>query len=147
MAGLLVLSIVLTVAWIWNSKRFVKKSARQGPPLVYAERKAIDTSGFTTILPGMEAWPRSSSLAAVREAFRDVGPRNIAQIDRLLATPSISEEKQLLMRLVRASIFQYDSEPKRCSEALEEIRSWLADRDALAQQWLLFSRCLGDAAG
>ena len=116
--------------------RFVTRTARQGPPLSYAERKAIDTSGFTTILPGMEPWPRSSSLADIREAFRDIGPRKIAQIDRLLGTSSVNDEEQLLMRFVRASIFQYDSDPKRCSKALEEIRSWLLDRGPLAEQWL-----------
>jgi hypothetical protein len=136
MAGALFLSIATGAAWFWYSKRFVKKAPRQGPPFSYAERKAIDTGAFTTILPGIAPWPPSSSLADVREAFRDLGPRKIAEIDRLLAMPSVSEEEQLLMRFVRAAIFQYDGDPKRCSRALEEIRAWLTDRDALAQKWL-----------
>ncbi len=37
---------------------------------------------------------------------------------------------------MKAAIYQYEADPRRCSEALEEARAWLASRDAVAQQWL-----------
>ncbi len=136
LAGLLILTSLGCAAWLQYGRALTTKPAIGGPPLQYAERKAIDTSGFTAILPAMEPWPRSSTLAQVREAFRDAGPRSIARIDQNLTMPSVTDEQRAVLRLVKASIFQYDADPKSCSLTLEETRSWLEKNRDLAQKWL-----------
>ena len=88
------------------------------------------------VLPALPRWKESASLEQVREAFRGAGQRDIAQIDANLTQPSITEQQQIVLRLVKAAIYQYDGDPKGCSQALEEARAWLEGRDALEEQWL-----------
>ena len=123
-------------AWLRYGPLVAKTTARRRPNLVYAERKAIDTSGFTAVLPALPAWKKSASLEDIRDVFRTVGKENIARIDTALATASVSEQQQIVLRLVKAAMYQYEADPKKCSEVLEETREWLSTRDAIAQQWL-----------
>ncbi len=122
--------------WLRYRPGTAKTAATRRPNLVYSERKAIDTSGFTAILPSMEAWPKSASLAQVRDAFDGAGKRNVARIDQVLAAAGVPEEREILLRLIKAACYQYDADPKQCSHSLEETRAWLASRDPVAQQWL-----------
>jgi FG-GAP-like repeat/ASPIC and UnbV len=123
-------------AWLRYAGSTMKTAATKRPNLVYSERKAVDTSGFTAILPALPRWSESASLEEVRETFRGAGARDIAKIDATLAMQSVPEQQQIVLRLVKAAIFQYEADPKRCSQELEEARAWLASRDAIAQQWL-----------
>ena len=135
-AGLLAALAGGGVAWLRYGPLAAGTTAQRRPNLVYAERKAIDTSGFTAVLPALPAWNNGASLEEIRDVFRNAGERNIALLDRSLTSPAVTEQQQMLFRLVRASMYQYDGDPGRCSAALEETRRWLASRDAIAQQWL-----------
>jgi hypothetical protein len=124
------------LVWLRYAGGNVRRPAGKRPRLAYKERKAIDTSGFMAVLPTLPRWKESASLEDVREAFRGAGQRDIAQIDANLAMPSITEQQQIVLRLVKAAIYQYGGDPKGCSQALEETRAWLEGRDALEEQWL-----------
>ncbi len=134
--GLIFASSGGALVWLRYAGGNVRRPAGKRPRLAYKERKAIDTSGFMAVLPTLPRWKESASLEEVREAFRGAGQRDIAQIDANLALPSTAEGHQIVLRLVKAAIYQYDGDPKRCSQALEEARDWLAGRDSLEEQWL-----------
>jgi hypothetical protein len=118
----------------WRSEPDRSVAKHEG--VYYQEKKPMDTGGFMSVLPMLDPWPPTASLEEIRSHFKGVGYRKIEKIDRFLASSSGNDERQLLMRFVRASIYQYEADPKRCSAALEEIRSWLAEREPLAQKWL-----------
>ena len=85
----------------------------------------------------MEPWPT--------ESFTDTDPRGLSRCRSARASHGSTKTSREVLGQPRnhssscdssrAAIFQYDGDPKRCSQALEEIRPWLAERDALAQQW------------
>ena len=106
------------------------------PPLRYREKKAIDTSGFTAVLPILERWPATASLADIGQYFKGAGYRNIDKIDQSLAQYQVPDERKIVFTLMKASLFNYEGEPGRAYEILAQARSWLDERDALAQQWL-----------
>jgi FG-GAP-like repeat/ASPIC and UnbV len=124
------------VVWLRYGAGTRKPVASRRSNLAYTERKAIDTSGFMAVLPGLPRWKETASLEEIREVFRGAGERDIARIDATLATRSVAEQHQIVLRLVKAAIYQYDADPGRCSQALEEARSWLGSHDPLAEQWL-----------
>ena len=133
-------------------KRVQTDGPSRRPTLVYSERKAIDTSGFTAVLPAMEPWPPSASLGRDSRGLpRGRAAQHRADRRRVSTVPSVTDEHQIVLRLVKAAIYQYDSDPRRCSEASLEARSWLASRDAVAAavalQRDLFPGRFGDAAG
>ncbi len=136
MLGLLLAAIILSVVALRYSAAFVTPRAERRPHLLYAERKAIDTSGFSAILPGIKAWPRSASLEEIREAFREAPQLDIERIDQTLAMTTVSDEHRAVFRLVKAAISNYERDPRKALQILDEARSWLHDRDDVAQRWL-----------
>ena len=124
------------IFWLRYAAGKSKPAASRRPNLAYKERKGIDTSGFSAVLPALPRWKESATLAEVRQAFLGAGERDRARIDATLENPSVAPGHQIVLRLVRAAIYQYDADPKRCSAALEEARIWLESHDALSEQWL-----------
>ena len=131
-----------------------QESTASGPPdLVYAERRPIDTSGFTAILPAMEPWPRFS-VAGTRFATRSAGAARATS--RRSTQPSAiarrsADEQQIVLRLVKAAIYQYDADPGAVRRRSRKPGRGSRSRDALAAavalQRHLFPGRLGDAAG
>jgi hypothetical protein len=135
LGGLLIAVISGGVVLVVSSARSTPRTGLPGN-LAYAERKAIDTGGFSAVLPALEAWPRSASLEEIRETFRQAPGLDIERIDSTLAMPGVSEEHQAVFRLVKASIANYEAGPRRALKTLEETRSWLVGKPDVAARWL-----------
>ncbi len=134
--SLLLASLVGAAGWLAYGHSLLTKGGRKRSHLPYNERNPFDTSGFSLLSPGLEPWRESASLGEIREVFRTAGSRELARIDAALETPSVSEEEQVFLRLVKAAIYQYEADQGRSSAALEETRAWLAGRDSLERRWL-----------
>jgi hypothetical protein len=105
-------------------------------PRKYQEKKPLDTSGFTAVLPTLERWSPSSTLKEVAQVMRGAGYRNIERIDKQLAQPGFPDNRKIVFMLAKAALFHYENNATRADEVLAETRAWLDDKDALAEQWL-----------
>src|SRR5262249_46145751 len=136
----LLVFIVLAIVSAVGVLRYLRGSAdpRPGVPqrLAYQERRAMDTGGFNAVLQMLKPWPPSASLQEIADAFRRVGYRDIDQLDRSLARPELPDQRKIVLLLMKAALFNYEGEPNRAYRVLDEARSWLESRDALAEQWL-----------
>jgi hypothetical protein len=138
-AGLLIvlmLSAVMAGAVLWHSRGSATPGGYRPKRLAYQARKPIDTGGFNVVLPMLKPWPPAASLAEIADAFRGVGYRDIEQLDQALAQPDLADHERIAFRLMKAALFNYEGEPKRAYQVLEEVRTWLVSRPALAEAML-----------
>ncbi len=119
---------------------YPRKKADQStsPPKVlsYQEKRPVDTGGFTAVLPALDRWPPEATLEEIGGYFKRVGFRNIEKIDRQLAEPGFPEDRRIVFKMAKAALFNYEAEPGRAYEVLQDLRTWLGAHDKLAEQWL-----------
>ena len=60
----------------------------------------------------------------------------MAMVDQALADATIPASRRLSLLLVKAMLFNYEGEPERAYEVLEQARSWIREKDRLAETWL-----------
>jgi hypothetical protein len=128
------LGLVLAVAaGIW-------KAAGRPPtvrrPPVFQPRRGVDTSGLRDVAASLEPWPPTASLAQIGAAWRRIGYRNIAAIDRSLADSGFDESSTLAALFSKATYLNYEGEPAKAYAILQEIRSRLDVRSDMAENWL-----------
>jgi hypothetical protein len=95
-----------------------------------------DTSGFFHGLDYLKPWRDPTSLADIREAFADLGHRNIAAIDRLLVDPARTPAERVQDLVFKASQFMYEGQPSEAYQVLDEARSVAKSSPKLEQDWL-----------
>ncbi len=127
---------VIAAVVIRYSRGSVSHAAGNHPPRKYQEKKPIDTSGFTAVLPTLESWPPTASLEEIARVFRGVGYRKIDGIDKQLAQLDFPDQRRIVFTLAKAALFHYEGEPNRAEQILAGARRWLGDKDDLARQWL-----------
>ncbi|MGO9924297.1 MAG: CRTAC1 family protein [Isosphaeraceae bacterium] len=133
--GLLLATSAIVAALTYSRGSAALRRARKAK-IAYQPRKAMDTGGFTALLPRLAPWPPTASLLEVSNSFRGAGHANIAQLDKILAHPEVPDERKIVYLLMKAALYNYEAEPARALEVLEQTRSWLEGRDAVAAQWL-----------
>ena len=135
LVGLVLAAVSCAVAIAYHSKPAERLIAAP-KPLVYQEKKPVDTGGFTAVLPTLDRWPPTASFEEIGRVFKDVGFRNIEKIDRQLAAPGFPNDRRIIFELAKASLFNYEADPGRAYDVLKKVRSGLLEDDKLAQQWL-----------
>jgi hypothetical protein len=136
LVGLIVV-IGIAIAGLMTSSRGIvarPSAARQQP--AYQARRPLDTGGFFNVLAHLPAWKPDASLAEISNICRGLGYRNIAEIDRSLADPRNTDVQRLTLMVSKAILFNYEGEPNRASEVLEQARSWVAANEPLARESL-----------
>lgn len=109
--------------------------AKSRKQLKYQPRRDIDTSAFYSALAHLR-WPSGSSLERIRDDWKEVGGRMAQELDTVLPPPGKSDSYRLLILLSRASLFNFEGEPKRAYELLSETRTWVEKNEALAEMGL-----------
>ncbi len=123
----LVLGSVLTLA-VMNISRGVSPdpdapaSGRQ-----LAERKIVDTSGYSVQLTSLKPWSPAGSLDEVEAAFRGLAPRVIQAIDRQIAARKPPDGLKVEVLQMKAGLWNSEGQPAKAYEVLREARA-LADR-------------------
>ena len=102
----------------------------------YLPRKTIDTEGFQSVCLRMPGWKPEATLEEIAEIWRRVGYRNIEVVDRSLADPRLPDADKLDLMMGKTILLNYENEPKKAYETLEELRSWLDTRPEIAQEVL-----------
>src|SRR5262249_49747305 len=62
--------------------------------------------------------------------------KNVEEIDRSLADPGKSDVQRLTLLISKAILFNYEGEPNRAYEVLEQARSWIEKTPTLAKEGL-----------
>jgi hypothetical protein len=104
--------------------------------LAYKPREDIDASGFTTVRSYIRPWQPGATLAEIRGAFDRVGYRTIQQLDRKLAGSDMSAPDRILTLFDKALLLNYEGEPQKAYEVLNEVRSLVESDPAYVEQYL-----------
>jgi hypothetical protein len=103
-----------------------------GRPLRYQPRLPMETSGGNSALVHVR-WPIEASLEDIRENWRTVGARMAEELDTALPPPGKSDTHRLQILLSRAAVWNFEGEPGRAYELLEQTRPWVEQDDGLAE--------------
>ncbi len=138
LVGLMLLMGCLVAALMYSSRGVhARSSAADGRrDLRFEPRASLDTSGFTTVVERLPSWKPDSTLDEIGKIWHEVGYRNIAEIDKTLSKPDVSPGDRIMLLISKASFFNYENEPKRAYEVLQQARSMVEKEDALAEQGL-----------
>jgi hypothetical protein len=106
-----------------------------------------DSSGFFHVYEKLKPWRDPTSLDEIREAFADLGHRNIADVDRLLADPARTPAERVQDLVFKASQFMYEGQPGEAYQVLDEARSLAKSSVKLEEEWLFTIVFLQGVAG
>jgi FG-GAP-like repeat/ASPIC and UnbV len=104
--------------------------------LQYDPRLTLDSSGFNFVVESLPRWKPDSTLEELSQIWQGFGNRSIAEIDQALRNPRMASKDRFLLMLTKAAFHNYEGEPNRAYEVLEELRSVVEKDDALAQKSL-----------
>jgi hypothetical protein len=98
----------------------------------------MDISGLPVVHASLEPWERGASLEKVRESWREPGHKLIAKFEGTLedARRAGDHRKVAAMLMTKALLFNYEGEPNRSYEVLQEARSLVESVDRLAREFL-----------
>src|SRR3954447_16300442 len=133
--GLLLLGTMVTGAVIRYSRGSANPRHAARPRLAYREKVPLDAGGFSAVLPTLRPWQPSASLEEISFSFRRAGHRLIDRIDRSLTQEKRSAQVQIVPLLMKAACLNYEAEPDRAYQLLEQVRSRIEDRPALDGPW------------
>lgn len=102
----------------------------------FERRFPVDTSGYTVIGGAVTAWRPNATLAEISDAWKVATPRLLQSIDDYLTNHigRTSEEEFILLH-TKASVLNYDGDPKKAYQTLLQARSLCQSGD-LAQRGL-----------
>jgi hypothetical protein len=133
--GLLLCGIVVGAGVMKYTRGSDPPPRDKRPRLVYREKAPLDAGGFTAVVPVLEPWPPAASLEEISRSFQRAGYRLIDRLDQDLAREKKSDEQKVMPLLMKAALFNYEGEPRRAAEILDQTRTWIEDQYALDQQW------------
>ena len=90
----------------------------------------------STSSPIFQRWKPDASLEEISNIYRGLGYKNIEVIDRSLSDSSKSDRQRLTLLISKAILFNYEGEPNRAYEVLEQTRSWVEKSRKLAEEGL-----------
>jgi hypothetical protein len=131
----IVLLVGLPIA-VWKITAKPKSRPRPGnrEPLTYAPRRlGIDTSGTRLVWQIFEPWEANATLAEISRPFQRIGYKNIEVLDAALADASPADPSKFHLLEKKASLLNYENEPRRAYQALEQLRLQVESDDSFAQ--------------
>ncbi|MFI5454428.1 MAG: CRTAC1 family protein [Isosphaerales bacterium] len=100
--------------------------------LSFQPRQPMETSAFFSSLTHLR-WPLNSSLEEIRDNWQSVDARMLDELDKGLPPPGKSDSHRLQILLSKSSVLNFQGQPKRAYDLLEETRSWVEQHDKLAE--------------
>jgi FG-GAP-like repeat/ASPIC and UnbV len=127
---------VATRRWWMPAGWFGSTSPNEQQKLDYRPRSIADTSGYVSITNTILPWRSDVTLEELSNIWRGVGSRNIEGIDHALAEVAPLTYDSMTFRIVKASFYNYEAQPRKAYQVLEEMRNLLRDSPLLATHWL-----------
>jgi hypothetical protein len=155
------LIVVLGLACYWlassgmhNFRSSTDSEAMVSPEIAYFSKISYrprtrfdDSSGFYHVYEKLKPWRDPTSLDEIRHAFADLGHRNIADVDRLLADPGRTPAERVQDLVFKASQFMYEGQPNEAYQVLDEARTLAKSSPKLEEEWLYAIVFLQGVAG
>ena len=137
MLGGLIVVAVIAVAWFLSfSRATVTPSGAAGPEPEYQRRQQLDTNGFVSLVKRLPRWAPDASLEEIGNIWRGAGYREIKKIDDRLSDPKLADLPRAINLMAKAMFLNYEGDPKRAYEVLEQTRIGAAKNDAVAKEAL-----------
>jgi hypothetical protein len=145
----LILAAVAAIVVIRNSSHgTVARPADTGPNVArpadadtdtgrkpaYEPRRPVDTGGFSYFLAHLPPWKPDASLEEISKICSRLGYRDIEEIDRSLSELGKSDAQRFTLQVTKAILFNYEGEPNRAYEVLEQLRPWVENRETLERE-------------
>jgi hypothetical protein len=123
----------------WQSYRVMSRGvahdAEAKKKIPHQPHMQISLDGLSAIKNCLKPWEDPTSLEQIRDAFADLGPRNIASIDQALKGET-TPERRLDMLLGKASLLLYDGLGKEAYETLAQARELAMSTKEMEQLFL-----------
>jgi ASPIC and UnbV/FG-GAP-like repeat len=103
------------------------------PVLDYQPRRPVDTGGFSRVLAHLK-WNPQGSLEEIGAAWRKAGYSVLQSLDGAFSEPPGPRRIQGLIG--RASLMNYEGEPRKAYSMLEDLRSELQSNSGLSRDFL-----------
>ncbi|MBC7855495.1 MAG: VCBS repeat-containing protein, partial [Pirellulaceae bacterium] len=151
MIGLLVIAVI-AVSWpkfrsaltvLPAGNEVVQPSSSQTPLALasaaehvtreYYPRGPLDTSGFGLAVSRIAPWKPDASLDQIADSWRGLSDHNIAKIDQALAEKNLPFQKRCSLLSTKASFLNYEGQPIKAYQALEEARALIEGNETLLQ--------------
>lgn len=138
LAGLMLAGVIAIVVLMTSTRDTSARSPSALPrrKIAYSPRELIDTVGFASVVERIPPWATDTSLEEMSRIWQRVGYRNIEQIDRALTDASLPDLKRVVLLLSKATFFNFEGEPNRGYEVLQQARSLVEKNDQIAQKAL-----------
>ena len=88
------------------------------------------------MVEGLPRWKPDSTLEELSRIWQGIGTRSVAEIDTALPNPRLPSGARLSLLIAKAAFLNYEGEPNRAYQVLEEARSLVEQDDDLAQKSL-----------
>jgi hypothetical protein len=133
--SLLLLGIAVALAVVCYYRGSASARLAGGDRVAYLMKEPLDAGGFTAVLPTLKPWPPTASLETIAESFRRPGYDLIDRIDRGLARGPMSDREAVIPFLMKGALFNYEGDPRRAYQVLEQARLWIEGQPALDAPW------------
>jgi hypothetical protein len=134
--GLLVVAAIAAAYYLRKSNGNEAPDSSGRPRLKYEPEQIQDMSGFFYVLTRLPAWPADADLDELHRRWDGVGYKTIALVDEDLAKPNVPIDRQIALRIIKATLFNCEGEPEKAYELLTALRSEVEANDVLAEKWL-----------
>jgi hypothetical protein len=100
--------------------------------LRFQPRFDLDTSGAVQASTHLR-WPPDATLEQIRDNWRTVCPRMMAELDAAMPPPGKCDSQRLLLLACKVNVFNMQGDTKSAYELLEQTRPWVETNDALSE--------------
>jgi len=101
----------------------------------YSPRYPLDTGGYTIVGNLVTPWKPEASLKELSEAWSGAGPRFLKKLDDDLVRMGAAATPDHVEGLfLKASVLNYEGEPKKAHQALDEVHTLLKGNEALSRE-------------
>jgi hypothetical protein len=136
LTGLILIAVIAVGLVMGISRGIVANPAAARRSEAYQPRRPLDTGGFFNVLAHLPPWKPDASLEEISNICRGLGYKNIEKIDRSLSDSHESDTQRLTLLISKAILFNYEGEPNRAYEVLEQTRPWVENSRKLAEEGL-----------
>jgi hypothetical protein len=109
---------------------------RAGKTLIYKPRQRWDFSGYSVVSSNVLPWDASASLGEIAERWTKAGYRMIDVLDTVGNTDFVSDDAKISRNIAKAMLYQFEGEPKRSYELLEQTRTMVEREKKIAREKL-----------
>jgi prepilin-type N-terminal cleavage/methylation domain-containing protein len=96
-------------------------------------RRMMDSSGLGVLTTMLPRWKPDASLQEISEIWNGAGYRAIEQVDLRLAGDALPEGERIKNMLIKSELLNYEGQPEKSYEVLEQLRSFLEQDERYAK--------------